>query len=233
MPSDAFNHLLQEHAGYAMHRQHVLQSQHGIGDFSRWDADLAASQLSFTGHADGRPDLTVNVALLGTASEQSDTWLWLWGNQGLCDSLPPEVASVCRRLRASGDELGVPELADAHWPLDEVSADQLMCVSIGLMDAAGFYRGPYSGGAMYVLLLDDALKADDVEPIHRLPTAFSHAISLFELADHQRALRSYCQRIGVTVSDKPDGSLRLDQGSSSLTATFDAHGRLQQLTGTL
>ncbi|MGE0432589.1 MAG: DUF6882 domain-containing protein [Planctomycetota bacterium] len=229
-----FDTLLHDHAGIALHRQYVLLD-HGVGEYAQWGADLAAGELTFGEHPDGRADLTTRVGLLGSAAERADTWLWVWGNRQMADSLPETVTAAARQVRAVGEQHGIAQLTQAEWPLDEVDPHALATIATGIVDCAGYYRGPYDGGYALLLILDDALKADDRPSLLRVPTVFHDALNIFELADHRRALRSYVTRLGMVVSKTDGGGLRINDPAtdSFLEAEFDAMNRLTKLGGKL
>src|SRR5262249_7437197 len=95
-----------------------------------------------------------------------------------------------------------------------------------------YYTVPYQGGRALVLIRDDRLQFTERHPLRRILTVFPQVISALPVFDHRAALANYAAAYGLTATDVP-GGVKLTSGKDELTAQFDDHGRLTELSGTV
>ena len=216
--SPPFADLLNDHAIAALDRQ--LQLADVIGD-RPWRVDLTAGTLSFG------DDLTFAAQLLGTQSDQTDTFVWGWDHPSR-----PVHTDLAESVRDAGRRLGVPELTDRQIDVtDRVHAHTLAMVAVGLIGADAYYRGPYAGGAAVMLIRDPAFPRPPVaHPLLHAAVVIPQAIGAVDL-DHRRAVPAYLAGLG-TVTPAPGGVSCRDARGQVLTATFDTRGRLTELATT-
>ena len=140
--------LCAAHAALSSEKQRALAAALGDGP---WRFSIGAGTISLDG---GR--FVFPIQLLGTQAEESNTWLWAWANEA--SNFPPDLLTSANRLRQIGLEEGVMELAEPQ--LDLGSPDDrpwfdgyyLAMAASGLCQADCYYRAPYEGGALFVLL---------------------------------------------------------------------------------
>ena len=213
-----FEQLLDDHAIAALDRQ--LHLADVIGD-RPWRVDLQAGTLTFG------DDLPFRAQLLGTQSDGDDTFIWAWDHPSR-----PAHTSLAEAVRAAGQRLGVPELTTRKLDVtDTVHAHPLAMVAVGLTGADAYYRGQYDGGAVIMLIHDPVYPQPAAEfPLLHAAIVIPQAIMAVTL-DHRRAVPAYLAGLG-TVEPTPDGVRCRDARGQTLTATFDALGRLADLSTT-
>ena len=134
--------MFEVHAAYSLDKQMALAEL--LNGSGAWRFDMDSGTLAFgTRH-------TFAVQVLGTESHSDKSWLWGWAN--LQSGIPKRLLQAAEQLRAFGVEHGVPELTEAESPLARLNGDYFAMIASGACKADGFYRGPYAGGALYLLL---------------------------------------------------------------------------------
>lgn len=223
--------LFDEHAGIALSRQRDLGAR--IGDWS-WQFDMDAGTMTFekAGFLGfGKKRITSACQVLGSESESSATWLWSWANTQ--SGLPPALLRAAEKLRGIGERGSIRELTERSLPLERWDGHQLAMIAAGLTDAPGYYRGPYDGGALFVLLLEPTLRTEVPQPLVRFSTVLPELLGGFEVHDHRLAARGLARGLGLSVSPSGSGDEGLDvsDGASRVALAFDARGRMTELSG--
>ena len=221
--------LFDEHAGIALSRQRDLTELIGT---HAWDFDMTAGTMTFTkggflGFGEERRVSAVQV--LGSESEHGGTWLWAWANEA--SGIPGSMLTAAERLRALGEEHRIPELTEPQLPLDRWDGHQLCMVATGLLDTPGYYRGPYDGGAVLVLLTNEAFRTAVESPMVRYSTVLPELLGDFEVRDQRRAARGLAAGLSLQVSG--DDDLTVSGPEGNLTLEFDEHARMTSMQGKL
>ncbi len=217
MASAAFEALEAAHYGAALARQYALSDL--LGDHE-WHLDVPAGTIDF---GQGR---VYPVQLLGTEAEEPGTWLWAWANRQ--SDLPAHVLEAGLRLRAHGERHGVPELAEPEVPLSEIDGHRLAAVAVGLCGADACYRGPYRGGAVFLLLNGTPLAGPLRSPPVRMLTVVTE-IAARGFPNPRGAIEAYLA--GESATFERIGDDRIDVAGGALRLRFDASGRLIQASG--
>lgn len=221
-----FQDLLTDYYLESMDKQVALSDwlrQRGNPD---WGFTLDSGRLTFAPVAD------FAVQLLGTEAERSSTWLWAWANSG--SNLPPRLVSASETLRAYGAEHDIPEFTSPDMDLDEWRHGHHICmVASGLLKANAYYRGPYSGGALFLLIQDTVYPAaPSREPSHIL-NHITQVVGQGIPVNLNRAIQSYLRQCGAeTQTDGGKLSGTFADGSR-IQIAFDDRGRVAQIGGTL
>ena len=214
--------LFDEHGAAAFDKQ--LRLQDLIGD-EDWEFDMETGQLSFAdAHA-------WNAQILGTESEVSGTWLWGWANEA--GGIPGELLQAARTLKEQlgGDE-GLEEFARPSFAVDDrIDGHFLASIASGITAAGGYYRGPYEGGAVFLLIDDETLPPPIENPLLRLSTVFPQAIANLPITDHRQALCAYAAFLGLAFEEEGQRVVIRNEAGGRLTADFDEQGRLTGLSG--
>lgn len=207
---------------FAFDRQLLLADF--IGDLP-WAYDLQTGILSFGDR------FTWRAEVLGTESEETDTWLWAWANEA--SNIPLEKQAASLKLKALGEEHDIAELTEPLVPLEHADGHAFASIAVGEGLGKAYYRGPYEGGAAFLLITDEQLELKVDDPLQRILTVFPQAISAMEISDHREALRGYLEHYGFEPQDQ-DGALVLHEDDEVvLRAEFDDLGRLTKLEGML
>lgn len=190
-----------------------------------WHLDLNTGLLSFDNQ------YRWPAQLLGTESEVSGTWLWAWANDA--SNIPAHLLVACLVLKAYGEQNDIPELTTPQLPLDQIDGHALALLASDLCEANAYYRCPYEGGALYVLIMDDNFPKCTEPPLQRVATVFPQAIAVLDIPDHRLAFTSYLDWYKLAHESDGNRVIVRESGEPVLTATFDEHNRLTHLEATL
>lgn len=215
-----FAELLSRHAGAAFWRQTQLAEL--VGSAS-WGMDLGEGRITIGEHA-------FPVQLLGSEAEGDRSWLWAWANAA--SNFPPALLRFAEGLRERGERDGVDELSERSFPIERASGHQIGLLASGLAgDAHAYYRAPYDGGALYVLMQEVPVVGVAEMPAVRVPGLLSQAISAFDL-DHRALAMGLLEDAGFSPADRDD-VVSGRRGKDVMTVTFDGQGRISGIKGSL
>ena len=214
--------LLAAHGAASWDRQLCLAELIGNGN---WNLDVQRGEITFGGRQ------TYPVQILGSESEGGGTWLWAWANAA--SGLPERVTAASRQLQEYGRQSQVPEFVAPELSLEAVNGHLLSTIASGICQADAYYRGPYDGGAVFLLLTaPETRRFADPTPTHFI-RVFTEFIMNFA-CPHRPALLAYAQYKGYGCEEAADGSMVCTSPSGdALTATLDGEGRLVNFAATL
>lgn len=214
--------LMTEHGAASWDKQMCLMEL--IGE-KAWNLDIRRGLLTFGG------SLTFPVQLLGSEAEQAGTWLWAWANEG--SNLPPELIAASRQMQAFGQQNSIAALTNPENSLDDANGHLLSMIASGVCGADAYYRGPYDGGAAFMLLTAPEVRKQADFSITAFIRIFTEFISAFECS-HRPALEAYARYKNYACAPQPDGTLLCTSpAGASVTAAFDDLGRLSIFSATL
>jgi hypothetical protein len=215
-----FRELFIEHVGASLERQLDLEEKIGPCD---WHLDMPGGKISF----DTRPDpLDVKMQVFGTEAEAASLWIAAWSIDP--KRMPAPLAEASRRLKAIGEKEKIPELANGRVPLDDVDGEKYCIVASGLLKAPGYYRAPFSGGPMFVMLEERSLVTKPERPAARIVEVFRRAADLLTPAEHRPAFAAYVKHHGGKLHEEAK-ALRAEWKNETLTAKVDADGTVYSL----
>ena len=88
------------------------------------------------------------LQLIGSEATSSNTWLWGWKN---INGFSEKILQAATFAKAVGERWNLAPLTTAKLPLDDtLNGHNLSIVTCGLADQYCYYRGPHSGGAVFV-----------------------------------------------------------------------------------
>jgi hypothetical protein len=230
-----FEELFIKHGAASFDKQIYLQAMLGKAG---WGLDLATGVLAFR-----RPHeatLQLNVQVIGTESDDSNTWLWGWANAE--QGYRAELLLSSLEVKVQGDRLGVPELTTPELPLtSRVNGARIAAIASGICRAGCYFRAPYPRGVLYLLVRDPRFKRPVSQPIQRIMRAFPMFLSdNSSIADQRGALLSYLQFYKLDVeygaqrivarSHRATRTTIGKQLADALVAEFDDSGRLVSLS---
>ena len=224
--------LFEENVGLAMSRQRDLAEKIGSWD---WGLEMGTGTMTFTKKGFlgfGTKRIVTSVQVLGSESEISQTWLWAWANTQ--SDIPAELLRACESLRARGQREGIAECTEPQLSLDPWDGHRIAMIASGLTPGcAGYYRGPYDGGAIFVLLTGPELVTPVEMPALRFSTLYPEILMQAEITDHRRAARGFARGLGLTVTEERADRWAVTDGRSTLSLDFDEHGRFAGMQGAL
>jgi hypothetical protein len=101
----------------------------------RWDVDLEAGWIRFTG---AKVIATAPVQVIGTYNTKDGTFLWGWDHP----SVPAPVGKTARTMKAYGERNGLKSFTTRKITCSEADAWHFAAVASYLTGAQGAYRGP-------------------------------------------------------------------------------------------
>jgi len=143
--------LLAEAQAHTQACRERLETEHALGDYPRYDYDQEAATLVFSGA--NRPNLSMDIQIVGSWAAKSGTWLWAWEN----DSILPSAKQYVHVLRKYGEQNGFERLSKAYFEASQADGWEMACVACLLLQADGVYRAPDEDGALFMLVSDPVL----------------------------------------------------------------------------
>jgi hypothetical protein len=212
-----FAELFERHAVASLDKQLALADLIGDAD---WWIDLAAGMITFG------DQYTFPIQVLGTEAEAGRTWLWAWANAA--SAIPPPLLACATRLQTLGQAEAIAELTAPEIPLDQIDGHRLALVASGVCNADGYYRGPYDGGAVFVLVQVPQVREQAPPSAMRFVNTFTQFIATFP-ANHRRALMAYAEYKAGSYTPTAAGLTVQLPGGETIEATFDTLDRLTNI----
>lgn len=186
-----------------------------------WELDLDAGTIRF----DGR---TFPFQVLGTESDNTLTFLWAWANEQT--EIPENLLASSLKLREWGRTEGVAEFITPSVDLDKADGHMLAMISSVVANMSCYYRGPYEGGAVYLLITGPEI---DSQPSFDVASFIARLTALAASYDfnHRRAVTAYFKAKSLPLVEQgPVIAARLERGES-VTTEFDEAGRCVAVNG--
>jgi hypothetical protein len=184
------------------------------------DVDTGTIRFS-NGHA-------VPFQVLGTESGNTLTWLWAWSDEQ--PDTPVQLLTSAFQLKDWGEKQDVREFCSPSIDLNRADGQMISLIASEVCKASCYYRDPYEGGAIYVLLFDKSIDAQPPFDLAGLSQKLSDLISLYEF-NHRNALLSYFRMKGLSPVET-GSTVTCELGSGEqLSAEFDDSNRITSLNG--
>jgi hypothetical protein len=210
-----FQPLFEHHAAASLEKQWLLAKHIGDAD---WLIDFETQTISFG------TQLTCSIQELGSESELSQTWLWAWANTTV-DS-PAAILQDAHTTRLFGTHRHIREFTEPMLDLAHIQGHQLALVAVGICQRDGYYRGPYEGGAVFVLL--DAPILRTTPSAQRMVNVFSQLIATYDI-HHRNALQAYGEYHNCQIQTHDQTLNLIVPTHEVIEATFDSFGRIVKL----
>ena len=225
-----FADLFIRHGAASYDKQIYLRAMYGK---TGWGFDLNTGVLAFRRPHEAPLQLAVEV--LGTESEDTNTWLWSWANAGV----PPTLTASAMQLKQLGEAQGIPEFTKAELDITPaVNPQRIGLVAAGVLRASCFFHAPYPRGALYLLIKDSKYKRSVTRPVRRVVRAFPLFLSRHFVSDQRAAFLNYLQFYRLNVIEAGNRVLAAGAAPRSihgegtpeqLVAEFDDANRLMSL----
>jgi hypothetical protein len=148
MTEEEYAQFEQEAHSYLTARQDVLRNEYGLSDYEWWNYDQETGDFVFSNQ--GVPALTAKFQVVGSISNQSNTWLWSWANPSILEPVKEQLYLI----REFGEQNSLLELTEAKWKADEYDGWAMTSISAKLLDAIGAYRCPDENGFLFVIFTE-------------------------------------------------------------------------------
>jgi len=218
--SPEFLDLFSKNAGTAFAKQLAFADHIGQGS---WGIDLGVGRITFGS------DLSYPLQILGSESDGDGSWLWAWANHA--SNLPEPLLAVSKELNAFGEKEGIKELVERSFSAQEVNGHLLSMVASGMNQNTCYYRAPYDGGAMYLLVCDVPNELTKPVATERAITVLSQVISQFDV-EHKIFVNSFLSQQNFELETNND-VLSAKRESNEIVVSFDAEGRIANIEGKL
>jgi hypothetical protein len=223
--------LYHRHVGMAFDRKLRLAEfvRDKVGKV-KWKYEVAAAALRCG------PKLNFEAPLLGTHAHGNHSWLWAWSNRNLKLTLTNRALGDL--VRVTAHRIGAPMLAHPGFSLEPLlgpeltkhAADVIGGVLARELDFDAHHVAPEDAYDSAILVRHEKLRAQEKFPLHRVLMVFPQAVKELPVLNHRDALTAYARDYGLNVTAE-GGTLRIHDGRGELTARFDDHDRLQDLSG--
>jgi hypothetical protein len=170
----------------------------------------------------------VPFQVLGTESGNTLTWLWAWADEQ--QDIPEHLLSAAFQLKDWGEKHDVLEFCLPSIDLNRADGQMISLIASEVCKASCYYRDPYEGGALYVLLFDKDIDAEPPLDLAGLSRNFLDLISLYEF-NHRNALLSYFRMKGLSPVETGSKVICELESGERMSAEFDDSGRLKLLNG--
>ena len=216
-PVETLSSLLDEFGGVAMERQ--LQLADLVGK-REWTFSMETGTLAF----DDQHRYAVQI--LGTEAGEKPNWLWSWANKE--SNLPPRLVRAAERVRQEGERRGVFELKEGTFSGARVDGHALAMVAEGLAGGAAYYRAPYEGGVVYLLITDPKFPPLPEPSTARMADAFEALVGRTNV-DPRRSFEAYARARGFTVIERAGDLVATHPKAGILVVRRDEKGRVTKL----
>ena len=212
--------FLERYALLALEKQQKLLRL-SEGQFVELDLDGGVARF-------GR-SLAAPFQVLGTESDNSLTWLWAWAEEHT--EMPEQLMRSSREMKAWLEQNGLRELTQPSLDVDLADGTQLSCIAAEVCRASGFYRDPYEGGALFLLLFSDQIDRQPGFTLDELVGSLLDLGSRYPVR-HRTAVASYLRSRGRSFEERTDSLQAQLATGEPIIAEFNADGSVRTINGT-
>ena len=137
MEDEEFDEFVEQSVEELDQKQEMLTDQFGLGTWSDFWFDATQSRLQFKDDT-GRVQVEADIMIIGTFSENSNTWQWAWANK----SLPDPIRKQSRELQKLEKVTGVEVFTSPTIDVDDAMTWELTAMSVRHLSALGCYSMP-------------------------------------------------------------------------------------------
>jgi hypothetical protein len=217
---NAFTKLLSQYVGKAFTRQ--IQFGQSIGD-RNFNINIKQGVVTFG------EDLQYPIQLLGTEADGNNSWLWAWANEG--SNFPANILQSCNALRSFGNQHSIKEFTERSFSTDVADGHSLSLAASGLNDNCCYYRAPYSGGALFFLVLNVPNEVFQSVEAAQAIEVITEVISHVDV-EHRIICESFLNSQGFTVELSED-KMNAIRGNDTIKIMFDSQQRIAKISGSL
>ena len=186
-----------------------------------WHADLETGTIAFGTDR----ERVCAMQVLGSFSNESETWLWAWENDRA--PIPEALMQQALELRAFGEENNLELFTVGCF---DASFDDLLFIGFvasGMFASSAYFIAHYGNGMMLVTIESEEIDQFPVIDLARIPNVFTQVIGSYEL-EHRPALLHYLAQKGYTAIETAN-AIRVDVDAGTIAAVFDDLGRLTDI----
>lgn len=186
-----------------------------------WEVDFGAEPptLRFT----GEQSLDVRAHMLGSESQQTQTWHWGWDN---INDFPAPVVDLSHTVRRHGAAHELTEFTTEEIDLSDELALRLTLAAKTITGTWAHYPVDAGGGSVVWLLVEHPELTLGEPEIRDLVRSLAQGLTETEVTDHRAALIAYSQQRGFPLAELEGTGLRLLAADGSADVTFDEQNRI-------
>jgi len=215
--SAGFRRLLVQHAAMGVEKQAELGDL--LGDNYDWDADLEHGKLTLG------DKLHCKVRLLGSASESSHAWRWVWADES--SGFSDEMLSLANQIKKLGEQHDIWEFTTPQIELSRISKPYLAVVACGLAHADVVFWATHDGGADLLVGNCPAARERLSQTTTRVIRVLKQTVNVMgDVVDHRKMALNYLKQKGYKGKEEGHELRITSPEGDPLTITFDDEGRL-------
>jgi hypothetical protein len=193
--------------------------EHGNPD---WGFEMSVGKLTF-GNV-----IALDAQLLGTESTSSQSWMWAWANT--MSNIPVNLLQAANALRTYGDAQGISKFTTPSLPLNATNhGHHFSMVACAVLNANIYYRGPYQGGALFLLVKDPHFPIQVPNTPEHIVTTITQFASSVQTDNLRLFIAHYLRTTGLEVIAIDDVLTGQFADGSRVDVIFDKLNRLQQV----
>ena len=217
MSTVSLDALFLEHVGLSMAKHlALLRAIEGLP----CHVDLRAGEVRFNSR------FTFEAQLLGIEDQQARIWTWSWALPKA--TVAPELTRSAMALKTWGEEHGLDAFVVPSFKTESLRGDEIAILGCGLAQSDTFLVADTSLGSAYLLIPDVQGQLPTRHSAAFLATVIPKVFSIYSLQDHRTVVRSLLRYEGFELEEQDPSAWKAHRGSSSVTVTFDAQGRVAQ-----
>lgn len=187
-----------------------------------WNVDMTKEEITFG------DNLVFPMQVLGSFSNSSETWLWLWENKA--GGYPESVMQQALSLKKYGEENNIDLLTVGQFDATQNDLHLIGMIATITFNSSGYYLGNYGQGIMVLTIKDDSIDQIESEELARILTVFPEFISTFEIQNHKNAFTNYLSQKGYSISTNGN-EIKAEKDRNVINAVFNENNLLISLNG--
>ncbi|CAM4152260.1 MULTISPECIES: DUF6882 domain-containing protein [Flavobacterium] len=199
-----------------MERQDVFSEL--VEDLS-WSFDMISGTVTFG-------DYSFRMQMLGTYSEEQQSWLWAWANKQ--SGIPEEFLQAALAMKEIGERNGIEDLVTAKIETDQDPGHYFSFVANGLIKSSCYAPLTFNNIKVYVLLNSELVDNKKITDPALICSHFAKTISRMDFG-HKHGLFCYLNQKGYEVKLSEDTILG-EKDKDQILGSFDTNGRLLKIT---
>ena len=133
MDHKEFTELIKKSREYMLEQQEIIKTKYNLDDYEKMDYEQESGEMVFT--LKGNKKVIMSFHVVGSVSDQSNTWMWSWDNPYLLDNIKEEILKV----KAFGEKHGIDKLIQPKWPGNEDDGWAMTAIASHILKAKGAF----------------------------------------------------------------------------------------------
>lgn len=162
------------------------------------------------------------IQLLGTVSDEEQSWLWAWAN----GEIKPELKSHVESIRLIGEQKDLLELTEEEVFFDEADPEILAIIAVD--EKSCYYRVNHTSGNVYAMVIGAPIPSRGnygFDSINRVIELISQAFT----ANLKRVTLTLLTQEGFNVTKKDEGFIAKRGEEPTIKIVFDENGDILEM----